>query len=244
MKAIFFSYNRTMKPFIYTYQRARAISRRALIVFLLLTCLVIPLFGCVNTVDYSDCVSELRDNVFLAEQDGFSLRIYAVKKETPYITDGIPQESTSRLEAYLQAPNGAETCLISFSVHGKTYQDEMSFDNVKCEYYYSRSMDVSTLSEIKCELKHGETTVQLTAKSVRDKNTLSPTQVLNQLREKESELFEKMTDKYGFAGEIYLRLLYEDAPYYYVGVIERNATVHAFLINAQTGKIIAKRESK
>ena len=50
-----------------------------------------------------------------------------------------------------------------------------------------------------------------------------------------------MTDKYGFSGEIYLRLIYEDSPYYYVGIIERNGTVHAFLINAQTGKILAKR---
>ena len=51
-----------------------------------------------------------------------------------------------------------------------------------------------------------------------------------------------MTDKYGFSGEIYLRLIYEDSPYYYVGVINRNSEVNAFLLNAETGKILAKRK--
>lgn len=200
-----------------------------------------PLYGCSKEVSYLDCVSELRDNVFLAETDEFSLRIYAVKKETPYLSDGIPQETSSRFEAYLVAPNGAETCTFSFTANGETYQGDMSFDNVKCEYYYSRALDVSSLGRIDCEIDYGGTKVSMTAKSVRGENTLAPTQVLKQLHDTEPELFAKMTDTYGFMGEIYLRLLYEDAPYYYVGVIERNGTVHAFLINAESGKIIAKR---
>jgi hypothetical protein len=51
-----------------------------------------------------------------------------------------------------------------------------------------------------------------------------------------------MTDKYGFTGEIYLRLLYEDAPYYYVGVINRKGEITAFLVNATTGKVLAQRK--
>ena len=52
-----------------------------------------------------------------------------------------------------------------------------------------------------------------------------------------------MTDKYGFAGEIYIRLLYEEAPYYYVGIIDRSGGCNAFLMNAETGKILARRQS-
>ena len=54
---------------------------------------------------------------------------------------------------------------------------------------------------------------------------------------------ESMTDKYGFTGEIYIRLIYEDAPYYYVGIIDRNGTINAFLLNATSGKILAKRQT-
>ena len=231
-----------MKVFLCNYKRANKTRNRLISLLFLLFCLLFPLYGCSNTVEYLDCISELRDNVFLAETDGFSLRIYAVKKETPYVTDGIPQETSSRIEAYLVAPNGAETCKFSFTANSERYEGDMSFDNVKCEYYYSRSLDVSALKHIDCEIVYGEKTVSLTAKSVKDENTLSPTQVLKQLHDTETELFEKMTDRYGFTGEIYLRLLYEDAPYYYVGIVERDGTVHAFLINGQSGKIIAKRE--
>ena len=36
MKAIFFSYNRTMKSFLYTYKRAYTLTMRVLIVFLMI----------------------------------------------------------------------------------------------------------------------------------------------------------------------------------------------------------------
>ena len=78
---------------------------------------------------------------------------------------------------------------------------------------------------------------------MKTEQTLSPKGCLQKLQESEGELFSSLTDKYGFTGEIYLRLLYEDAPYYYVGVIERTGKIHAFLLNAKTGKILAKRES-
>ena len=51
-----------------------------------------------------------------------------------------------------------------------------------------------------------------------------------------------MTDRNGFAGEIYLRLIYEDAPYYYVGIIDRNGGILALLVHSESGKILARRD--
>ena len=52
----------------------------AVIACLFLVCLL-PLFAsCKKEIDYFDYVSELRSNIFLAETDGFSLRVYAVEK--------------------------------------------------------------------------------------------------------------------------------------------------------------------
>jgi uncharacterized membrane protein YkoI len=62
-----------------------------------------------------------------------------------------------------------------------------------------------------------------------------------QIDKKEAEL-EIFLRKYGFTGEICIRLLYEDAPYYYVGVIGQNGKTTAFLLNGKTGKLLAKRE--
>ncbi len=210
--------------------------------FLLLLPLVL-LFcgGCKKSVNYLDYVSELRSNIFLAKTEDFSLRIYAVNKETPYATDGIPEKCTPRVEAYLVAPDGTKSAELELLLGEKSLGGEMSYDNVKCEYFYSATADISELYSIPCTLRYGDTEVQLTATSVKTEQTLTPKAALDKLTGEYPELFQELTDEYGFAGEIYLRLIYEDAPYYYVGVIDKEGNIEAFLLNAQTGKILARR---
>ncbi len=171
------------------------------------------------------------------------MRIYAVKKEVPYVADGIPRESDWRFEAYLVAPEGNQTTNLTFQMDARSFGGEMSYDNVRCEYYYTCSLDVSTLSVIDCKVMYGEKEVTLSAKSVKTEKTLSPKAALSALIAENSEQFTAMTDEYGFSGEIYLRLIYEDSPYYYVGIIDRNGKISAFLMNAETGKILARREN-
>ncbi len=205
--------------------------------------LLFLLSACNRKIEYFDYVSELRSNIFLAKTEELSLRVYAVTKETPYATDGIPKELSTRVEAYLVAPEGNQTCNFFFTYDGKEYGGEMSFDNVKTEYYFSCTLDISEVNELPCRIEYGKTELEITAASVRTTGTLTPQSVLKNLQTEENELFTSLTDKYGFAGEIYLRLIYEDAPYYYVGIIDRNGNIYAFLINAKTGKILAKRTS-
>ena len=195
-----------------------------------------------NEVDYFLYVSELRSNILLAGDEDFSLRVYAVEKEYPYSADGIKRDCTTRTEVYLIAPSGDKNCNLSFSVDGKEYGGEMSFDNVKCEYYFSCTLDTSKASEINFLIRFGETEKNLTAKTVKTQATLPPEKILLSLSQTETELFASLTDEYGFAGEIYLRLIFEESPYYYIGVIDRNGNITAFLLHAESGKILAKRQ--
>lgn len=215
---------------------------RTTVAVLLFICLSVCLCACQKEINYFDYVSELRRNVFLASDDEFSLRIYSVEKESPYSADGVPREMNVRTEFWLVAPSGEKECNLSFTFDGETYGGEMSYDNVKAEYYLSCNLDISTLSSLTCSIIHGETTREITANSVLSKTTLSPETILKNLALSEQALFSSMTDKYGFAGEIYLRLIYEDSSYYYVGVIDRKGKTNAFLINATSGKVLAKRE--
>lgn len=211
--------------------------------FLLLSALLLlPLYSCKKSVEYFSYISEQRNNIFLAQTDDFYLRVYSVIKETPYVADGIPMETSPRAEVTLIAPQGDETYHISFLVDGKSYGGEMSFDNVRAEYSFSCTLDLSTHHAIDFQIQHGEESVTLTARSVLEDDAIPPQEILKIVQRENAELFESMTDKYGFSGEIYLRLLYEDAPYYYVGVIDRNCRITAFLINGTSGKILAKRE--
>lgn len=221
------------------------IKKRKFLSFLLfLLCWIfscVSFTACQQKIDYYDYVSELRSNILLAEDGDFSLRVHALIKESPYAMDGIPKSPLPRMEAYLVAPNGTNPCHLSFSYEEKNYSGEMSYDNVKGEYFFSHSLDVSEAKELLFEVQYGEEIITLRALSIKTENLISPRKALSILEESEKELFLSLTDKYGFSAEIYLRLIYEGSPYYYVGIIERNGNVHAFLIHAQTGKILAKR---
>ncbi len=219
-------------------------SPRARLFRIALCLLLLPLLflgACAKKTNYFDYVSECRSNIFLASNEEFSLKIYAVYKESPYLSDGIPRDCSQRFEAYLVAPAGTEKTELSFEQEGKRVGGEMSYDHVKREYYYSCTADISALSSLPFTVRYGEKEWSGNATSVRSEKTLAPKQVLNEVVTANPDLFQAMTDKYGFAGEIYLRLLYEGATYYYVGVIDRNGRIHAFLLNAESGKILATK---
>ncbi len=234
-----------MNAFFHCFSRLSHKRKVFFRIFALFICslLLLILIACKKEIDYFSYVSELRDNTLLAENETLSLRVYSVRKENPYIADGVARETSKRTEVYISVPAGDKECLLSFSVDGKPLGGDASYDNVKGEYYYSCSADASDLETLAISVTYGDTVYELTAVSVKRKDTLSPKAALQKLIKEESALFQNLTDEYGFAGEIYLRLLYEDSPYYYVGVIDRDGKTTAFLLNAQSGKILAKRES-
>ena len=228
-------YSTTRLPY-----RVKKLFSKLFAILFLLSLLFIT--ACKKQTDYFSYVSELRSNIFLSQEQDASLRIFSVQKETPYQADGIPKTPTTRTEFYFYAGAGNKDCFLEFSVDGKTYSGDMSFDNVKAEYYYSCTLDISHLESLNCTVRYGEKTFAFSAKSVRDTNTLAPKAALEKLISFEPALFSDMTDKYGFAGEIYIRLIYEDAPFYYIGVIDRSGNIYAFLFSAETGKVLAKRQ--
>ena len=165
----------------------------ALFIVLLITCFFVV--GCKkNEVDYYAFVSENRSNILLAEEDGFFLRVYAVEKEYPYLADGVKRETSKRTEIYLTAPSGDKICNLAFEIDGTSYGGEMSFDNVKTQYYFSCSVDATALQSLECTLSFGETEKRLTAQTVKTENTLSSQQILQNLQKTESALFSSLTD--------------------------------------------------
>ncbi len=223
-------------------QACRTLLRAVCALFLCLLPCLFCLGGCKTSVDYFSYVSELRSNLFLAETDSFSLRVYAVEKETPYRADGVARERSARTEIQLVGGDGSNTYHIDVTVRGKTYGGELAYDNVKAVHTLSFPLDIADERALFCVVEKGNSKTECTAKSVRTEGDVSPQTALNNVQAHSPKLFAELTDKYGFAGEIYLRLLYEDAPYYYVGVINRKGEICAFLVNGTTGKVLASRQ--
>ena len=202
-----------------------------------------PILNDYGKVDYFEYVSELRSNILTASDKNFSLRAYAVEKEYPYFADGVKREMTKRAEIHLVAPAGDKVCEISFTVGKQNFQGEMSYDNVKEEYFYSVSADLKETQALDFSICYAGETSVLHAQTVKLENTLSPNAVLEKLRENERATFDSLTNENGFVGEIYVRIICENAPYYYIGLIEKSGKIRAYLLSADTGKVLAKRES-
>ncbi len=222
------------------FSRPKKVLKTILAFFSLLLLVCFP--ACNKQVDYLNYVSELRSNIFLAQTDEFSLRVFALEKETPYSADGVKRETNTLTELHLTAPTGTKNYSVSFEIDGEKYGGELSYDNVKREYFLSCTLDIRAQKEITFLLTCENEQTELVAKSVLTDTTLSPETALKTLIEKEQELFTSLTDEYGFAGELHVRLIYEDNPYYYVGVTDRNGKTTAFLMSATSGKVLAKRE--
>lgn len=222
-------------------------NKRKLIFFILflveIISIAIAFCSCKTQINYFEYVSELRSNILLGETEGLYARVYAIEKEQPYIADGIKRTVNKRTEIYLTAQTSEKEYILSFETNGQTYKGDTVYDNVKSEYYFSCDADVSMLSDLMLYIEYDGHKVALNTTSARNENTLSPEDAFHQLYNENVKLFENLTDKYGFTGEIYIRLIYEDAAYYYFGVIEKNGKITAFLMNAESGKILAKREN-
>lgn len=229
----------------------------------LFAALLFPVTGCAEKhPDLFSYVSELRDNVLIAklpcaddngDNGGESkalLTVYSYLREQPYLDDGAAG-TTERIAAfYFTRKDGSSTFLISFTAQGgenKESGGEMSYDDVKKQYYYMCSLDLSEAAELPVTVKNAKTGKEysFTAKTVKTPNTLSPRAALSAFENAESETLAPLKHDGDFEGEIRIRLIEsEGKTYYYVGVISADKVNVSYLLDGETARILAKRESK
>lgn len=193
--------------------------------------------SCAQKLDYYDSVSELRSNIYLYEEDGLSCKIYVSQKESPYNSDGIKGEMNSLIEISLtldRTPNAAE-----ITVNG--VGGEMSYLSVSKSFTLSFSgEDFGTDNVSVCLTADGEEK-QFEAQSVLYDGVIDARTALQCVTEYAGTLFENLTVNKQFKAEIYVRLLYDAGCFYYVGVCDRNGNTNAYLVDGETGRIIAER---
>lgn len=229
----------------------------------LFAALLFPVTGCAEKQpDLFSYVSELRDNVLIAKlpcaddnggESGESkalLTVYSYLREQPYLDDGAAG-TTERIAAfYFTRQYGSSTFLISFTAQGgenKESGGEMSYDDVKKQYYYMCSLDLSQTAELPVTVKNAKTGKEyaFTAKTVKSAITLSPRAALSAFENAESETLAPLKHDGDFEGEIRIRLIEsEGKTYYYVGVISADKVNVSYLLDGETARILAKRESK
>lgn len=196
------------------------------------------LSACSKQVNYCDYISESRSDIFLYKDDTTEIKIQCVNKEQPFSADGYKGATCDLIEIYVTLAKNPQELEVSVEGLG----GEMNYQAVTRQYYLSLSSAAFDKSGVEVTLTADGKKETYTALSVKDDNVMSCEKAVLCVTEYASELFEGLTSNGIFDGEIFVRLLYDDGCYYYVGVCNKDKHVTAFLIDGERGKVIAKKE--
>ena len=196
------------------------------------------LSGCAKKVDYLTYVSEKRTDIYLYSNDGLEIKIYRSEQETPYSADGVKGEMSALTEIFVTLPENCD----EVNVKAGNIEGEMNYRAVENCYYLSSSGGEIPNSNVEVNLSYGGNNQTFTAISVLYDGVISCDEAVKCVVEHNADLFASLTQNNVFCGEIYVRLLYDDGGYYYVGVCDRNKKITACLVDGERGKIIATRE--
>lgn len=210
---------------------------------ILLVCSIIllsltALCGCAKKVDYLSYVSEKRTNIYQYCNDGLEIKIYISEKETPYAADGIKGNVGNLTEVFVKLPENHEEVNVSVS----NIAGEMNFRAVENDYYLSVSDGNVTGESAEVTLTFGGESNTYSAMSVLHGGVISCDDAVKCVLEHDGDLFASLTENNVFLGEIYVRLLYDEGCYYYVGVCDRDKKINAYLVDGERGKIIATKQ--
>lgn len=194
--------------------------------------------GCSKNIDYSEYISERRFAIYMYEGDGESIKIYCSQKESPFVADGVRGNVTDLVEIYAEFDRNCDEVNISGdSISG----GEMSYMTIKDCWYLSYGGAVSG-DEVTVTIEADGTTESYTL--IKVGAALTCEQALGCVVEYDGAAFENLTQGGVFNGEIFIRLLYDEKCYYYVGICDGQGQIHAYLADGETGRIIAEREYK
>ena len=204
---------------------------------LLLTGLV-PLLAACAPYDYSDRVSEIRSDLFLAETDSFSLTLSCVSREYPYADDGIPCPMTDIVEVSIVLTQATGGTVEVYCDDG--WGGEASFSAVFGDYRFSQGVDEFPAGSVSLRVVQDGESHEIVATSVKTEATITPDDALAVLVDAEEETRGRMKQDGVFCGEFCIRLLRRDKNYYYAAVTDGSERT-ALLLDAETGEVLARR---
>lgn len=194
--------------------------------------------ACSQKTDYSRYISERRSEIYLYCDDAVDIKIQCVSREQPYAADGICGQTCDLMEIYVSFAVPAESAEIA--VNGVS--GEMNYEAVDERFSLVCPSPPIAAESAEVRLVANGEEKTYTALAVKDKGTISCEQAVNYAAEYDRGLFESLTVRKDFKGEINVRLLYDDGCYYYVGVCDRNKNISAYLIDGVKGKVITAKK--
>ena len=205
---------------------------------LMLFCCLFP-FGCgEQKEDYTEHLSELRQDVFAGTSESFTLRAhYGFKK-----TDGNKIYNLTFILKEKASENVNYSVLLSFN--GKDYKTDFKLNAISGVPTASIEVNEFNLKEFTVQIVYSSTIEEVCLKSAIPNECKDYSVALNSLKTSQPELLNSYVDENGdFTASISMRVLVKDnKPYYYVGFTDKNDNLKALLLNGTTLEVLAIRE--
>ena len=205
---------------------------------ILVTTLAVFLGGCKKSVNYLNYISEKRSNIYLYSDDEVEIKIHISERESPYSTDGIKGDMSDFCEIFVRLPRNYDEVNISVCA----VEGQMNYKAVENCYYLSQSGGNIEGDKVTVTLTYNNQSKEYSALSVLYSGVLSCDEAVKCVIDYDGDLFKSLTQRDIFLAEIFVRLLYDDGCYYYVGVCDRDKKISAFLVDGERGNIIATKQ--
>ncbi len=203
---------------------------------------VLFLSGCAKKYDYSAHLSEVKSDIFCASTEQFTVTLSCISREHPYASDGIACPRSDIGEVTLLSKSGEKSDYAVY-VGEENWGGEMSFRSVSGDWFYSASMDSFPERSVTIRVEWTGGSCEVEATSIKNEHTMSAADALERAISHESEYIRRCMRDGAFQGEFRVRLLRRDVNYYYVGIVTKDGKTLSLLLGAESGDVLARRES-
>ncbi len=213
----------------------------------LFTALTLPLLlftltSCKRSYDYAAHLSEVRSDLFLCHAEEFDFTLACLSREYPYAQDGIACPRTDTVEIEVKFKEQVQSATVTVLGEAE-YGGELSYRNTKDDWYYSVGVSKFPEGQISVRIRWEDSEREIAATSVKTEHTLTPEAALDCAVKAEQNTIEALTVNKQFFGEFRVRLLRRDKNYYYVGIVATDGHTVSLLLDAESGNVLARRES-
>ncbi|MCL2796575.1 MAG: hypothetical protein FWD58_00760 [Firmicutes bacterium] len=195
---------------------------------------------------YGHLVSELRDNVYVAESANYSVQIITGKREDPFLMDGHAGATRDFTVITVTPKIGEHTFTYRVTLNGTEYAGTF----LPHPFAATVSADIAVLSSdtaIEVSISAGGKSEALTAQSVKTEQMISADKAVEIAERKLKSCLDNFRADGALHCEIYVRLMANPIDnsggyYWYVAFIGENQAIYAVLIDPVSMAVAAIRD--
>lgn len=200
--------------------------------------------SCKKTNPYENKISQLREISLYYDCNDYAIFAYPEICEEPLKNDGIVSNLEKRISFKLQVKKQSkdfENCKIEFQIKDKIYKANFEYSPLASFLYCKIAVDTLPTSELYLKFNFSNQSTGINLQSQKNDNTLNYVKVLEHLKKTDDFTRNFLSSK---NGELKVRFIdNDDYDYWYFGFVE-TAKITSYLIDGETGEVLAKKQEK